>query len=717
MAKKTKILEGKTTLVLKNLVITFSLLALLTPFIFNLKMYFPINSPKAFYFMAMVQVAFFAWLILAVHNKNYRPKANLILTITGLFIVFLIINTFLSHNPSLSFWSNYERTAGLLIYFHFFAFFLLLFSTLKTSKDWVLILGSSVSIAAVVSVIGMADNFEIISLGKAFQRGSTLGNTSFMGTYLLMNFFPALYLWLRKEGVWKSFYLLNLFLILLGIALNPGGRAMKGALFVAMLVMLVLYLAFVYRQKIVRKIAKTVIVLGIIFFIVAGFMVFQEDNVIREKTLELHGMHGRLTVWDSAWQGFLEKPLIGWGLESFDFVFLKYFNPKMFLPEYGNEVWFDRAHNIVFDSLVTKGLVGTVLFFGIFAIAIFSLWRKYLKEDEIDFLAPIIFSSFLIAYFIQGLTVFDMVSSYMMLFLILAFITSLCFSEDDRQKGNSFNYLSLLFLIPFILSFSYFILQPYKSSTLAIASARFKNTTQEIDYYQKALDSSPMGREQLRRFFAIKFLGEYKKEIKEIEEEIESAEIFEERVRLQEKLVERKSLIDEKFVFAKKETRKNIEESPSFRDYWRMAVLYNNYFEFKYLDRLLKIHSEDRQKENEEFIKEAKEIVLNGEKYAQEGIKLSPKNLQGYQEEAQAKINRGKIYLLLNEQEKAQDEFKEALSLIEKTIQLEPLLVDSHVKAVEIAKVLLSDDDLAEEKIKEAVEIDPSWEEIFKIEL
>ncbi len=716
MTKEIKMTEKKPTVILKNLIMVFVLLALFTPLIFDLKSFFPFNYPRALFFMAMVHLAFFTWIILAINNRNYRPQKNILLITVSLFILVLIINTIFSYDPSMSFWSNQERTSGLLMHLHLFALFLVCLTTFKDKKDWSLVFGFSVLIASVVSVIGIIDNNTAINFHEGFRSGSTLGNTSFMGTYLLLSFFPALYFSLKQENKIRIFYFVNTILIASGIILNPGGRAMKGALLAGIFLMIILYLAFVNRNKIVRLISKLFLASASLVLLVFGFMTFQEGSFIREKVFNLHGMPGRLTVWDSAWQGFLERPILGWGMESFNVVFFKNFNPKMYLPEYGVEVWFDKAHNIIFESLATTGLVGTIMLFSVFIVAVFVLWKRYLKEKKIDFVAPIIFTALFVAYFIQVLTVFDMVSSYMVLFLVLAFIAYLCHDEKQLIQEKRFNVISLLILFPLLLSFFFFVLEPQRGNTLFAIANLTEISEEKIDYYQKSIDASPLGRKKIIDHLANNFYKNYQAELKVLQDKIDSAETLNERAKYQKKIIEKKQSIEKMFLFIDNEFKKIIQNKPNFRDYWLIAKAYNNYFETRYLDILFESYLNNNQENDKQVFDEAFQYVNQTQEYIDQAINYSPENIQIYWELSQAKINKGKLYALLNDGEKAEEKFQESLTIIEQAIKIEPLYVGSHVKAVEIAKGLLNDSDLADKKMQEALKINSSWQEHFNDE-
>ena len=93
-------------------------------------------------------------------------------------------------------------------------------------------------------------------------------------------------------------------------------------------------------------------------------------------------MEARYIVWKMAWNGFLERPILGWGLENFNVTFGKHFDSKLYLREYGGEIWFDRAHNIVLDTLINSGIVGLISYLSIFCTSIFLLLKKCFTEKS-----------------------------------------------------------------------------------------------------------------------------------------------------------------------------------------------------------------------------------------------------------------------------------------------------------------------------------------------
>jgi tetratricopeptide (TPR) repeat protein len=135
-------------------------------------------------------------------------------------------------------------------------------------------------------------------------------------------------------------------------------------------------------------------------------------------------------VWGMAWEGFTERPLLGWGQENFIDVFTKHYNPRLF----DQEPYFDRSHNIILDWLISAGILGFVAYLGLFAVTFIVLWRL-LKGRRFGFLEFAVLSLTLTAYFIQNLFVFDNFSTYFLFFAILAYVQAATGFDGDVRGG------------------------------------------------------------------------------------------------------------------------------------------------------------------------------------------------------------------------------------------------------------------------------------------
>jgi O-antigen ligase len=691
--------ETALSLFLLKIIKVGTYLILFTPLIVSANFFFPFVGPKSLYFMGLTQIIFFCWLILIIFNPKYRPKFNLLLLALIFYLAILILTSILGANFSSSFWSKYERMTGLLMHFHLFGFFLTISSVFK-KEDWQKVFLVSILVAAILGSLSFFS--QEIELLKHARGGSTIGNSSFMGVYLLFNIFLGIYLiWENslKEN-WKIFSGILIFIIILALFLSDARAAILSFLGGIILIFF-LYLALAIKNNYLKILGKTLLFFSFLIFLISCFLLFQKGSFLQEKFIQL-ATKARLIVWQIAWQGFLEKPFFGWGPENFEVPFAKYFHPCLFLSECGGEIWFDRAHNIILDTLINSGILGLLSYLFIFFSIFLILWKGFFQK-KFNFWLVSIFSTILISYFLQNLTVFDMVNSYLMFFLVLGFLASLKTSEKPISLEKSFNknfpqfqkILILILFFLFFLSFFKFIIQPLRADYFAVKSMEIPLSQKWLSFYkdylkadptkksqieakyspliknvetkiiqlpqkrlslcQKTLKTSPLGKYQLREYFAENILRFYQNEIA--------------------KKVSQKDFQAE-FEFIISELKKSIKEFPiNYRFYLQLGQILNFYGRF-YPEKL---------KEAEEILKKA--------------IELSPSNPQTFWYLAETKF-------YLNEK-------KEALSLAEKAIKLEPKIKQSHWLAIQIAKAL-GDKNLVKEKVEKAIKINPSWEKEFK---
>jgi len=484
----------------------------------------------------------------------------------------------------------------------------------------------------------------------SMRGGATIGNDSFMGTYLLFNLFLALYLIFKDE--FKTYSLICFLIMLLGLFLS-GARAAQVSFLGGMILFFFFWLAL-HEKKKLKIVGIFLLFLFLVAVIYLAIFTFQPESFVRKQIIERvvgETFGGRFIVWQRAWDNFLERPILGWGPENFEFAFTNNYDPCMGTLRCGADVWYDRAHNIIFDTLVISGSLGILTYLGIFISALYVLWKNYRKEN-FDFWITSIFSVLLISYSVQNLTVFDMVSSYMMFFLILGFISSMARQEIFETEGKPVNlflgFLGTLFLILFSISFTKFVLFPLQTDFYIISALRAKPFSEErLSLYKKSLTLSPVGRYQVREFFTDTSLGSLSDEAK-------------------------KEGVLEEFEFLAQELEKSVQESPlNFRSSLKLGQLYNVYWRF------------DPAK------------LQDAERILEKTIELSPANQQAYFALAQTRLYQRRP--------------QEALVLAEKAVELEPRLIRSHMIAIEIAKII-GDFELAEKKIKEAIAINSAWE-------
>jgi hypothetical protein len=259
------------------------------------------------------------------------------------------------------------------------------------------------------------------------------------------------------------------------------------------------------------------VILAVILLLLAGLLFASRDSawvknnriLKRVATISLsEGTVGnRLVTWQMAWQGFKEKPILGWGQENFYQVFNKYYTTENFEP------WFDRSHNVFFDRLITGGIVGLVSYLSLLFLPFYFLWHYYYSRKKEEFSAyeketskyfmPIIFSLIFVAYFIQNLFVFESLVVYIPLFLILAFVSRYgpeyqfdFLSNENFKKGSAIIIVVTLFPAIYI-----FNLKPLQANAdlIKISSNLDADLIDKIKGFEEIIDRNTFGNQEYRR--------------------------------------------------------------------------------------------------------------------------------------------------------------------------------------------------------------------------
>ncbi|MCG8349122.1 MAG: serine hydrolase, partial [Chloroflexales bacterium] len=118
------------------------------------------------------------------------------------------------------------------------------------------------------------------------------------------------------------------------------------------------------------------------------------------------------------------RTIVGWGPESMFVVFNRFYPPSLANVE-ARGASPDRSHQAILDELVTKGLLGLISYFFLLFSAIILCWRMIRRSAEwhwqVFFIACL---SIIVSHFAEGLTGIPIVSTLMMFWVTLAFITT-----------------------------------------------------------------------------------------------------------------------------------------------------------------------------------------------------------------------------------------------------------------------------------------------------
>lgn len=419
-------------------------LALASFFIIAGKLYFPYVTGKQFYFNIVIEIVLWFWLYLVVKFPATRPKISVVAWSLIAWLAVLLLSSIFGTDFNLSFWGDAERMLGWFSLAHFFAFYLILITVFKTKTDWQLLFGGFILSSVILSAYAF-----LTANGEKYQGNvnlmsniSTLGNATYVAGVMLFSLYFIAYLWLSTKNYQLKFWYFVSLIAVLGAFFYADVSGSITGLFISIFsaALIIGLLSQNKKVKIYSSLAVGLVVVAVVLaFAYRQAAVFDNNKVgrvLREFSTQSGSLGARTFAWRAGWQGFLERPILGFGWGNFAEPFDKYFQAGLYQLT-PNEEFYDRAHNMVIEMLSTAGIFGLLFYLGLFAAVACSLvkaWRR--KFITTPVLA--VFSAMFIAYFIHNLAVFDSLANFVNLMAALGFVSWLTVSEiaaaDNKAK-------------------------------------------------------------------------------------------------------------------------------------------------------------------------------------------------------------------------------------------------------------------------------------------
>ena len=364
---------------------------------------------------------------------------------------------------------------------HLLVYLVVIASVMNAEKLWQRLWIWSLSISVFFSLMGLAQILSWLPLnlggnaGLAARIDVTFGNPIYLGVYMLFHIFLAALLWAqtgRERWTIVDRFLIplaplsglvisiiyaqgqlasNLIAVLFGLyfvvaavmvfaSFAPrsvllaiiilvdtsalffsGTRGAMLGLIGGALLALILYAISSDASKRMR--GATIAIITALVLVGGGLRLAKDTDFVRSvvflnrlASISLNDSTTKARIYNMgmAWQGIQERPILGWGQENYALVFDKYFDPRM----YGAEQWFDRVHSSIFDWWIAGGTLGLLSYLALFGAAFWTLFRSStFKPVERSILVGLIAGDFA-----QNLTVFDNITSWILLSTVLGYI-------------------------------------------------------------------------------------------------------------------------------------------------------------------------------------------------------------------------------------------------------------------------------------------------------
>lgn len=436
--------------------------ALFLPLVIIPWLFFPFSTSKVFLFQIIVEIIFAFYIALVLKNRNFLPQKSVLFYAISFYFLALLLSTIFGIDPYHSFFGNYERMWGFFQLLHFFLFFIIIAGVFKSREDW----QKLIKVALISGTLSVAVGFfqfggSFIFSNETSRISGVIGNPAFFASYLFSILFFSIPMFRGQTS--KHWILAGIALFSILATATRGAFVGLGA---ASVVLALLSLLF-YRNRIAKIVKMTAavyliaVVVSVALLFSYGSLFEKPERISQEQFYALERLdvpeqsesrfnfinrltnfsiydvttQTRLITWRASLGALKDFSLFGIGPENFALAFNKYFDSGFYSYEQG-EVWFDRAHNIYIDILVTNGWIGFLAYASMFAIAFYLIFSLF-KKGKLNFTHLLAFSLFFIAYLFQNVFLFDSFSIFLMLFVVFAYLNSFI-----RKMGSDTFFLS-----------------------------------------------------------------------------------------------------------------------------------------------------------------------------------------------------------------------------------------------------------------------------------
>lgn len=498
------------------------ILIFVTPLYFVSSQWFPFSTSKIVFTTLCVILMLTTYSFWLISSNKVSIRITPVHIVLLFFLIALTISSIFGIDIHNSFFGTFSQSVNMILIYvlSIFSFFVSILVVNNKSFLKNIILSSFLS-SIIVSMVSYTGS----SLSKILLKGSTIGNSSYVGGYLLFNICFGLGLFFYYKKYW------NKFLIFIGtiiIALSPylfnkdilnGKISLQKAILnpilllgeangaiigiiIAVVVSLCFYLMFSHK-KILKGIGFISIISVLFCLVYVNYSLVKPNSEIHKVYVEKK-TENRFIAWDSAKINFIHHPVLGSGFNNYYYVYEKNYNPLGYKIEFP-EFWFNQPHNVFWEFASNNGILGLVLYLSLLVFSVFAFYLNgYKKENKI---LRAIFIGIIFGYFIQNLFVFDTLVTYLMLFLIIGIamgISEKYWTVPNINKMGVLKSVAVITIIGSLASIIIFVYLPAKESSewqkLGSNSnirkfINLREGIQETSVYGGILDSAYMGDE------------------------------------------------------------------------------------------------------------------------------------------------------------------------------------------------------------------------------
>jgi O-antigen ligase len=446
----------------------------------------------------LVAIAAWTWDVMMRGGRIRRTPVEWLMLA---FFAWVAMSALLSIHPPTAIFGKYRRFEGLLSFLNYGVAYFVTLQLADTPARIKRLAQSLFWSGVIVGSYGLMQALgrDILQWGQlpfeVNRSFSTYGNPDLLGGFLMFGTFVSLGLALAESNLWwRGAYwfgfLVNSAVIITAFTRSAWVGAVPGFIFIAI---------FAFRQRAPWKLEDWVFS-GSAAAVVTAFVVrslSSQDAVMnfaaRVKSIfefDQGSAKTRFQIWDAAWTAVKDRPLFGFGADTFRLVFPRY-KPVEYVKDAGYLSVADNVHNYPLQLAAGIGIPGMLMLYGIFGwVGVRSFRTVWTRDDDRNRLVIAGFWAACAAYVTHLLFGLSVTGSSFLLWVSMAVVLSPT-AASVRVKSASWGpalagVVSVLAIIGIVFQFVY--MQADKSYLMARIGAQGADRTA---FAQRAVKLNP----------------------------------------------------------------------------------------------------------------------------------------------------------------------------------------------------------------------------------
>ncbi len=406
--------------------------AIVITIIFYSKFQDPFNSPK-FWILLLSASWLLGYLIQSKVELNRSDKSfyKKLILIVVVYLISLLISSFLSYNRNVSFLGETFRRNGSLTYIGFTIFFLsaakfIRFENIKIGFNRVIFVGFLTSAYAFIQLSGN----DFVQWTEKTSVITTLGNSNFAGAsmaIILVSIFGQIFI--KSLSIYNRIILIVVSVMLFLAILPTNARQALIILFFG-LFLITLYKIYEFNKKL-GHLAALVGSATAMLAVLGTLQIGPLSDLLYKQSISVRGFY-----WRAGISMFKEYPLFGVGVDNYG-AFFKQYRDVQYSLNYGFGITSSAAHNVFIQNFATGGIFVGV-FYLLLQILVAYKGINLLRNNQGDkrLISVIVFVSWL-AFQAQSLISIDNVGVSIWGWIFGGAIIGLSFSESTESNVTS----------------------------------------------------------------------------------------------------------------------------------------------------------------------------------------------------------------------------------------------------------------------------------------